>query len=198
MSFTAGALLHPESIRVAQEYAQAEDWAVARRSTLEGNLLQARSSRTADRLLGEITARLQTLTATQFEVLCHGTIDDQIQVLWLSVCKRYQFIRDFAIEVVRERYLLLGDAITRSDYERFFTAKAAWHPKLEGFGEATRDKLRQNLFKMLREAGFLSNDGHVIGAFLSSGVVREVVAEDPSNLMVFPVREEDVERWAQQ
>jgi len=198
MSFTAGALLHPESTLVAEEYAQVHDWSAVRRAILEANLLQARSSRTADRLLGEIVSRLQTLTTNQFEVLCHGTIDDQIQMLWLSVCKRYEFIRDFSIEVVRERYLLLGDPITRSDFEQFFTAKAAWHPKLDGFGQSTRDKLRQNLFKMLREAGFLSNDGHVIGAFLSNGVVRVVVEEDPSNLMVFPVREEDVERWARQ
>ena len=198
MSFTAGALLHRESVLIAEQYAQDRDWAVTRQAMLDKNLLQARTVSTSKRFIREIVQRLQTLTQEQLLLVCNGSEEEQKHILWLAICKRYQFIREFAIEIVRERYLQLGSPIARSDYESFFTAKAAWHPELEGFGQATRDKLRQNLFKMLREAGLLSNDGHVMGAFLSSSVVRAIAEESAENLMIFPVREEDVERWAVQ
>lgn len=198
MSFTAAAMLSLESVRIAKRYEQAHDWSIIRQEGLNENLLQAKSRRTSERLFGEIIARLKTLTVDQLELLTHGSEEDQRHLLWLAICKRYEFIRNFAIEVVRERYLQLGAPLTRSDYESFFTAKAAWHSELEDFGKPTRDKLRQNLFKMIREAGLLSDDGHVIGAFLSPALVRAIVEDSVEHLMIFPVHETDVERWAKQ
>ena len=196
MSFTAGALLHRESVRLAEQFAHQRDWLALRQAGLAENLLQARSQRTSKRLFGEIIARLKRLTESQLALLANGTEEDQRHILWLAICKRYQFIREFAIEVVRERFLQLGPPITRGDYESFFSAKAAWHPELEDFGSSTRDKLRQNLFKMLRDAELMSDAGYVNGAFLSPAVLRVLVKDSVANLMVFPVREVDVERWA--
>jgi len=198
MSFTSGALLQRETVLIAEQYFRQRDWAAVRRVVLGENLLQARSRRTAERLLGEIVFRLKTLTESQLAALVDGTEEDQRQILWLAICKRYPFIREFAIEVVRERFLQLGPLITRGDYESFFSSKAAWHPELEDFSSSTCDKLRQNLFKMLRDAGLLSVDGFVNGVFLSPAVVQALVQESVTNLAIFPVREEDVERWAQQ
>jgi len=198
MSFTAGALLHRESVILVEQYHRLRDWAPVRQVVLDENLLQARSRRTAERLFGEIVARLKTLTESQLATLMNGSEADQRHILWLASCKRYAFIREFAIEVVRERFLQLGPPITRGDYDAFYNAKAAWHPELEGFGQSTRDKLRQNLFKMLRDAGLLTADGYVNVVFLSPAVVQAVVQESVGNLAVFPVREEDVERWARQ
>jgi len=198
MSFTAGALLHRESVLIAELYIRERSWDAARKSALAENLLQARSRRTTVRLLGEVISRLKTLTESQLSLLIHGSEEDQRNTLWLAICKRYAFIREFAIEVVRERFLQLGPPITRADYEAFYNAKAAWHPELEDFGQSTRDKLRQNLFKMLRDAELLTGGGSVNGVFLSPAVVQAVVQESAENLAVFPVREEDVERWARQ
>jgi len=198
MSFTAGALLHRECVLIAGQFLRERSWDAARKSILAGNLLQARSRRTTVRLLGEVISRLKTLTKSQLSLLIHGSEEDQRNTLWLAICKRYAFIQEFAIEVVRERFLQLGPPITRGDYEAFYNAKAAWHPELEDLGQATRDKLRQNLFKMLRDAGLLDADGYVNGVFLSPAVVQAVAQESAENLSVFPVREEDVERWARQ
>lgn len=194
MSFTAGALLHKESVRIAEQSAHHNDWLNLRKTVLEDNLLQTRSERSSKRLFGELVARLERLTELQLELLIAGSIEDQRHILWLAVCKRSRFIWDFAIEVVREHYLQLGQPVTRADYEAFYNAKAAWHPKLDSFRKSTQDKLRQNLFKMLREAGLLSDDGHVIGALLSDSVLQVLVDESVDNLMVFPVREQRTER----
>jgi hypothetical protein len=194
MSFTAGALLLKESVRIAEQFVRHNNPLTLRKTVLEENLLQTRSQRSSKRLFGEIVARLEKLTKSQLQLLITGSIEDQRHILWLGVCKRSRFIWDFAIEVVREHYLQLGQPVTRTDYEAFYNAKVAWHPKLDSFSKSTQDKLRQNLFKMLREAGLLSDDGHVIGALLSNSVFQVLVDESVDNLMVFPIREQRTER----
>jgi len=198
MSFTAGALLLEETTRVARVYRESRDWQTTKSSVVESNLLQARSAETGKRLLREISGRLETLTDEQFELLCDGSTEDQKHLLWLSICRRYTFIREFAVEVVRERFLQLGPAISFSDYDAFFVAKEAWHPHIGELSSDTQGKLRQVLFRMLREAGLLSDDGHVLGIFLSSAFVRVLAKDSVEDFNVFPVREEDVERWARQ
>lgn len=198
MSFTAGALLRRESSRLAELYAHHRDWSVVRQQTLGTNVLQAKTMNSAKRLIREIVGRLETLSEEQLVLLSSGSEEEQRHILWLAICKRYRFIWDFAVEVLRERYLQLGPAITYSDYESFYTAKAAWHPELEALGTPTRKKLRQVLFRMLREAGHFSERGEVIGAFFSPAVVRALIAESADNLAIFPVHEEDAKRWARQ
>lgn len=196
MSFTAGALLRRESGRLAEMYAHHRDWSVVRQQALEENVLQAKTMNSAKRLIREIVGRLETLSEEQLALLSNGSEDEQRHMLWLAICKRYSFIWDFAVEVLRERYLQLGPALAYSDYESFYTAKAAWHPELEAPGTATRKKLRQILFRMLREAGHLSEQREVVETFLSPAAVRALVQDSIDNLTIFPVHKEDVERWA--
>ncbi|MFC2077831.1 DUF1819 family protein [Candidatus Bipolaricaulota bacterium] len=198
MSFTAGALLRRESGRLAEMHAHRRDWSVVRQQALEENALQAKTTNSAKRLIREIVGRLETLSDEQLELLTSGSEDEQRHILWLAICKRYRLIWDFAVEVLRERYLLQEGSISRNDYESFFTAKAAWHPELEALGASTRDRQRQNLFKMLREARHITEQGEVVGSFLSPAVIRVLVQDSIDNLMIFPVHKEDVERWARQ
>jgi len=198
MSFSAGALLHGETVRVANLYREMRDWEKVRNHITDHNVLQTRSGATTRRLLREICGRLETLTEDQLALLCNGVPDDQKHLLWLSLCRRYPFIREFAWEVVRERYLQPGPPITFADFDTFYVAKEAWHPHLGDISWSTRRKLRQVLFRMLREARFVSEDGYVVEAFLSPALVRVLADDAPEDFNVFPVREEDVERWAQQ
>ena len=198
MSFSAGALLQEETMRVASVYRECHDWQVTKSEVLDSNLLQARSGETTRRLLREISGRLETLTEDQILLLCNGRPDDQKQLLWLAICRRYPFIREFAIEVVRERFLQLGLPVSSEDFDRFYVSKEAWHPHLGEISAQTRKKLKQILFRMLREAGLMSEDGQVVGVFLSGALIRVLAKDDAEDFNVFPVREEDVERWAQQ
>ena len=115
MSFTAGALLYRESVTVAESYAELADWDALRDRMLAGNRLQVRTANAARRMYREVRTRLQTLTPDEMAMLRDGSRSEQGYVLWLAACKRYRFIHDFAVEVVREKYLAPGP---RADVRR--------------------------------------------------------------------------------
>jgi len=192
MAFTAGALLYRESVRLAK----LGDWPAVRDEALDTNLLQSKTRSTAKRVVREIFGRLKTLTAEQLDIVITGDSEEQKRVLWLAICKRYRFIWDFAVEIIRERYLTLSGGLTRSDYDSFFNAKAMWHPELEALTPSTQERLRQTLFKMLREAGLLAQDATIIPALLSPRVARALLSDSVDAIAIYPTAEDDIRKWA--
>ena len=47
-----------------------------------------------------------------------------------GACKQYSLVREFAIEVVREKFLRLDLALSYLDFDIFFNAKAEWDDEL--------------------------------------------------------------------
>jgi hypothetical protein len=195
MSFTSGALLHRESIVIAELRAELGDWDAVRNKVIAENLLRMRTMNASKRICREVTSRLKQLTANQIEMLQIGSRQEQGYLLWLAICKRYRFIYDFAVEVVREHYLRLNLDLTYADYDAFFRARAEWHPEVEHVAAGTRNKQRQIVFLMLREADLLTRDQRIIPALLTPRLVDAIRADDPTHFATFPVSEIDIQRW---
>ena len=69
LSFTTGALLHYESITVAELYVNSQDWGNVRRLVLDENRLQMRTIGTSKRIYWEIASRLKCLSADELILL---------------------------------------------------------------------------------------------------------------------------------
>lgn len=197
MSFTSGALLHRESLAVAALYAETQDWKRVRDTVLAENRLQMRTANTSQRLYREIASRLKQLTAQEFELLRAGAWQEQSYLLWLAVCKRYRFIYDFAVEVLREHYLRFEPELKPAAYDIFFNRKAEWHPEMESIAPATRQKQRQLVYQMLREAQLVGGDQRIIPALLTPQLVGAICADDPAHFFIYPVSQMEVRRWMQ-
>ena len=195
MSFTTGALLRPESLIVADLLGELGDWDAVRDRVLAENRLQMRTENASRRVCREVISRLKLLTPAQLAIIRGGAHQDQGYALWRAVCKRYHFIRDFAADVLREKFLRLDLALTYDDYDIFFNRKAEWRPEVESVAPATRKKGRQFVFKMLHEAGLLSGDGLIAPALLSPRLVDAIREDDPVWFGVFPISEMEVMRW---
>ena len=195
MSFTAGTLLYHESVKLAELYRDLQDWQIVKQRALDENLLQARTQSPAKRVCREVISRLKFLTDNERDLLLAGTRQEQNYLLWLAICKRYRFIRDFAVEVLREKYLRLDLVLTQEDYEIFFNIKAEWHDELENLAESTREKLRQVVMKMLREADLLTDHNTINPAILSQDFITTVYRDSKEYLAAFPVSEADIRKW---
>ena len=187
MSFTAGALLYRESMVVAGLAGEALDWDRVKHEVLAGNLLQMRTPSASQRILREVTARLRLLTPTQVRLLLGGSRPEQNLLLWLAVCKRYRFIREFAVDVVQEKYLRLDLAVSYEDYDVFFNAKAEWHSEVESLAPSTRSKLRQIVFRMLREAEILTSSNRIVPVLMTPQLAAAVAEDDPAYFAIFPM-----------
>jgi hypothetical protein len=195
MSFNSGALLYQESLGVADLFEKVGDWDVVRERVIGANLLQMRTLNASKRIFREVASRLKQLTPAELALLRTGTRQEQNHLLWLAICKRYRFIYDFAVEVVREKFLRLDFDLSYDAYDVFFNNKAEWHPEVEGVAESTRKKLRQVLFKMMREANLLTQDNQILPAMPTPREIKVITADSPSHLLVFPVSPTEIQEW---
>jgi len=69
------------------------------------------------------------------------------------MCRTYLFVREFLLEVIQERYLSFRLDLPLETFDSFLDAKAEWDDGLTGLSQTTRMKLRQILFRIMREAG---------------------------------------------
>lgn len=186
LSFTSGALLMREALIVAPIYLREHDWAKVRQLIEEDNLLQARTVSTGHRRAREVTQRLAVLTADELEMLVDSTTSERGHLLWAAACRRYDLIGEFAEEVLREHFLLLIPTLDHDDFDSFIRTKALWHEEVADLKDSTLRKLRANIFRMLVEAGLLSEDGRILQAVLSTRVTDALAARTPSDIRFFP------------
>ena len=130
LSFTTGALLAREAALLAPVYIEQRDWEQVRDLAVKGNLLQARTHRTGVRLARETVQRLSALTDDEVDLLIEATASERAYLMWAAACRRYEFIGEFAEEVLRERFLLLASTLEYQDFDSFVRAKALWHEEL--------------------------------------------------------------------
>lgn len=197
LSFTTGGLFVQEAASVAAAYLATKDWAKARAQAREQNLMQVRTAAAATRVSKELTARLEHLDDLELQALLHLNLHDRASLLWVAACRRYDFIREFATEVLRENHLHLRRQLTFNDYESFYSSKALWHAELDQLAVSTQHKLRQNLFRMLREADLLSEAELILPAVLSQELTTMLARQGRRDLLVFPASEKDIQRWLQ-
>ena len=195
MSFTTGTLLQRESEIIIRLYCQSGEWDAVRQIVIAENRLQMRTLNASKRIFQEISSRLRLLNPPQQQLLLDGSYQEQKHLLWLAVCRRYRFIYDFAVAVIREKFLRLDFHLSYNDYDIFFNNKAEWHPEVERVAASTRRKQRQVIFKMLREAELLSADNHIVPCLLSPSLIQTLHAHETADFAIFPAREVDIERW---
>ena len=186
MSYTACRLVCAETKKVAELYLEERDWKKVAKIAFDTNLLQYRTQNALKRTLSEIISRLKKLPEEALLILVNGTPYEQNQILWLAVCLRYSFIYDFAIEVVKEKYNLMQSKITQLDYDAFFNSKLNWHDELDKLTDSTRYKLKQILFKMLKEAEIVDSDNCILTTFVSPRVIEIINNYDSKYLGIFP------------
>jgi len=186
MSFTTGGLFHNESLKIASLNLSLDDLDSVRDRVFAENLLQARTLNTLKRVCREIISRLGMLSRNELKFLIDATYQDQAYLLWVSVCRRYRFIADFANEVLRERFITLKSDLKHEDFDSFFNRKSEWHVELDKLTPATRAKLRQVLFRMLREADLLTPNNMIHAAMLSPRLVELLHQAGRNDLLYFP------------
>ncbi|MEK8088743.1 DUF1819 family protein [Thermithiobacillus plumbiphilus] len=197
MSFTTGGLFHRESLKLAALYLDLGDWNAVRDKVIAENLLQTRTLNTLKRICREVISRLKTLSQGEVEFLIEASHQEQAYFLWLAVCRQYRLIADFAVEVLRERYISLKGDLTFDDFDSFFNRKSEWHLELDEITPATRGKLRQVLFKMLREADLLTASNMIHAAMLSPRLLDLIHQGSRREVLYFPIFESDVQGMKQ-
>lgn len=186
ISFSTGGLFRREAIALAQLFLNLGDWQLVKEKALSTNMLQTRTQASSTRLIREVLCRLKTLRLEELQVLTQGNSQEQGQILWLTVCRTYPFIADFAIEVLRENALTMNTELLAEDFEYFFNKKSQFHAELDTLRSSTKMKLRQVLFRMLREADLLDENNRLQATILSGRFLKALAPNHQQDIRYFP------------
>ncbi len=186
-SFTASSLRLNEMILVANSI-------IDKRDVDYVNELGGGKAATGKRMFAEFNKRLVELSDVQIALLAKDDLTTQKQIAFLSVCKTYGFIRDFVVEVLREKILVFDNEITEGEYISFFRRKTELHPEMDELTEITQKKIRQVTFKILEQAGIIDNIKTKIiqPQLLDGSVIDAIVSDDPNWLNVFLMSDIDM------
>lgn len=194
MSFTTGSLLHQESVQLARIYLPIQNWDAVRDKVISDNTLQARTLNTLKRVSREIISRLKQLSLNEIQLIANGSHQEQRIILWISICKRYAFIADFAEEVLCDRYQTVQRKLLSNQFDSFLNRKVEWHPEIEAIQPSTRNKLRQVLFKMMRDTGILSDDHLIQPPLLSPKLIELYSPKGSDGFQYLPLEDTDLRR----
>jgi len=160
------------------------------------NELGGGKSSTGKRMFSEFKKRLAFLTPKQIEILLESSLVTQKQIALVSICKSYGFIRDFVIEVLREKLLLYDYEITEGDYISFYRRKFELHEEMDSLTELTEKKIRQVTFKILEQAGLINDiKSRIIQPqIIEFKLIKAIVQDNPNWLKVLLLSDMDIER----
>ena len=181
-----------EAPRIAELFLGLRNWGMVRETILKDNLLRLRTKSSGMRVSRELCDRLACLDEDQLRLLIDGSEQERAALLWLAVCRQYRFAREFAVEVIRDRFLTFQYQLELSDFDVFFNSKAAWHKDLDTIAPSTQAKLRQVFFRVLTEAGLLSSQNMIQPLFLTKRVVQSIALNNRDDLLVFPATETEL------
>lgn len=193
-SFTGASALIAETMIIAEEFDKLKNWKGVEISILDKNLLNKTKNATIKRELTEIKKRLSSLTPDQLQLLINGSLDDAKAMILLSLVNTYDYLKDFIVEVVRNKYLMFDRVLTETDYNRFFNSKCLSHPELNTITELTASKVKQVIFKLLAQMGIITHPkkGIILKPILSKEVLDVIAKEDPLCLASFLYSNEEI------
>ena len=186
MSFTVGGLLLSESVLLAMLYMKTNDWAQVRKAAVADNLLQIRTWMARERIVREVVFRLMELSPDELSLFLAARQKEQGYWLWLAICRRYPFIAEFTVDILHERFIRMSRKIERLDFDNFFDKKAEWDSRLGSIKPSTRLKLRSVLFRIMKEAGIISQQSEISPIILSSQLADHVSRVTADALRIFP------------
>lgn len=187
MSFSTGGLFLNETLAVARLHVLGKPWSATIGLALTEGAASLPKAASQRRTLREIVNRLSTLTDAERDyLLADADRGDQLALLWLATCRAYRFVREFATEVLRERYLSFQLDLPLESFDILFAAKAEWDDGLAEISSSTKAKLRQVLFRIMREANVISDDNRILSAYVSPRLKAMLEEQNPQDLLLFP------------
>ena len=177
MSFTSGGMQLNACVDLAKIRLELGSWDQAARSAVSTGLTGLPKASSNERTVRELVKRLKTLNDRELEFLLHEAHrSDQIQLLWISICRAYRFVREFASDYLNSAQTkgsvsttVLVNTKLKRQLEKFAkqypvhmstrTAPLLFSAKGGGFSAQTIVNLFKRIYKIAGIEGASSHSG---------------------------------------
>ena len=184
LSFGTGNAYINESNLILKKYLENKDWRETEKYSIENNILQTNTLSSSKRIFREISLRLKSLSQQEQEFFIRSNYVDQSILIWISICRTYKFIGDFASIIISEKFSSYQLEIEYSDFNYFFEKQQVLHEELRTLKDSTRKKLRQVIFRIMKDLNIISKDKEIT-PLLPSLELKEVTKSTRKDLKLF-------------
>jgi hypothetical protein len=153
----AGSLLISESRQIAGLLLDGVDDKKWHRKIAVENILQKKSPKSSMRQARLIKNRLSMMNAKLWKLIINGSFETATQAILAASIKHNHLIGDFMDNVIRQHWETFTKHISLNDWEDFLRTCAQIDPKVDAWSANTRMKLRQVVFRILAESGYIEN-----------------------------------------
>lgn len=153
----AGSLLIPESRQIAKLLlldASKEEW---HQAIFINNILQKRSPSSAKRQAQLIRNRLGLMTPEHWNLVKNGSAEVATHALLAAAIKHSRLLRDFMSNVCRQHWLTFNNMLSYKDWQEYLETCSLIDTAVGGWTTKTTIKLRQVVFRILAEAGYIDS-----------------------------------------
>ena len=158
LSFGTGNAYINESNLILKKYLENKDWKETEKYSIENNILNTNNLGSAKRIFREISLRLKSLSNEEQEFFIKSNYVDQSILIWISICRTYKFIGDFSSIIISEKFNSYQLEINYNDFNYFFEKQIVFHEELSLLKDSTRKKLRQVIFRIMKDLNLVSKN----------------------------------------
>ena len=184
LSFGTGNAYINESNLILKKYLENKDWEETEKFSIEDNILQINTLSSAKRIFREIALRLRSLSLEEQKFFINSNYVDQSILIWISLCRTYKFIGDFSSMIISEKFNSYQLEIEYSDFNYFYDQQKVFHEELNLLKDSTRKKLRQVIFRIMKDLNIISKKLEITPLFPSIEL-KEISKSTKKDLALF-------------
>lgn len=156
-NITVGALLVPESRKIADlmlRDVSADEWT---RAIAEENILQKLSASSAKRIARLIRARLELMTPKLWEMVRDGGAQTATHAVFAGAIKHSRILGDYLDLVIREQFRCLEERLAPRLWGDFLRTCKQRDPAMSDFSPSTATKMRRVVHNILSEVEYIKD-----------------------------------------
>ena len=179
-ALTGEPFLFNETRTLAGFLLQGEEMDTLRLRNLSENLIMHKKVGSLKRVSTPIFRRLSSMSPTGMQVLTDMDIASAKLILAVTIAKTDRLVRDFILDVYADKLSMGSSKIEKADIERYFEAVYADEPYIRDRSDQTKSKLKQQLMKIMAEAGLVKKQGmsfEITRPHITNKLANQLVAD---------------------
>lgn len=157
---TAEPFLYNETKIIGEYLLNGENVQELKRKNIEENLIKHKKQGSVKRTNAPIFRRLGIMNNEILENFVYSDVETSKYLLVYAIMKTDKLVRDFIIEVYKEKIIMRNEYIEKYDIDRWYEIKKESSISLKNKSDITNNKAKQVIMKILQDSGMVVKESN--------------------------------------
>lgn len=157
---TAEPFLYNETKIIGEYLLNGENVQELKRKNIEENLIKHKKQGSVKRTNAPIFRRLGIMNNEILENFLYSDVETSKYLLVYAIMKTDKLVRDFIIEVYKDKIIMRNEYIEKYDIDRWYEMKKESSVTLKNKSDITNNKAKQVIMKILQDSGMVVKESN--------------------------------------